>query len=162
LESALATHAAFLPGDPDPGRVMDRLHAYCYFLEGVLPVAGEPHCAAVLREGMARVQQLLEETENVTLRSDVCAQLLRLRCYAAWEGAVEMDLTAGERDADRLRRFQVDATDPRVHGGVAFASKSGHCVRHINPVSTAFAIQALDLWERFRRGEAPPPLYALI
>ena len=36
---ALATHESFLPGESDREKVMDRLHAYCYFLEALLAVA---------------------------------------------------------------------------------------------------------------------------
>ena len=36
LTSALATHESFLPGVDDPEKVMDRLHAYSYFLEALL------------------------------------------------------------------------------------------------------------------------------
>src|SRR5581483_6540511 len=37
LEFSLRTYAAFLPGHREPARVMDRLHAFSYFLEGLLP-----------------------------------------------------------------------------------------------------------------------------
>ena len=37
LENSLRTYADFLPGHPDRPKVMDRLHAFCYFLEGLLP-----------------------------------------------------------------------------------------------------------------------------
>ena len=39
LERALRQYPGFLPGHPDPEKVMDRLHAFCYFLEGLLPRA---------------------------------------------------------------------------------------------------------------------------
>src|SRR4051794_12415551 len=37
LDDSLRTYASFLPGHPDRLRVMDRLHAFCYFIEGMLP-----------------------------------------------------------------------------------------------------------------------------
>jgi hypothetical protein len=83
LEYALATHAAFLPGEAERHRVVDRLHAYCYFLEGLLPRATQPDCAAALGEGLRRVADLLAETAPLFERSDVYAQLLRLRIFAA-------------------------------------------------------------------------------
>ncbi len=45
---SLRTWASFLPGHPEREQVMDRLHAFLYFLEGLLPRAGEPRCAAAL------------------------------------------------------------------------------------------------------------------
>src|ERR1039458_3943714 len=39
LASSLRTYADFLPGHPERSKVMDRLHAFCYFLEGLLPRA---------------------------------------------------------------------------------------------------------------------------
>ena len=49
LQAALANDAEFLPADSDQQRVMDRLHAYAYFLEGLLPVLDRPECAAAFR-----------------------------------------------------------------------------------------------------------------
>jgi uncharacterized protein YyaL (SSP411 family) len=39
LESSLRSYAGFLPGHPERLKVMDRLHAFSYFLEGLLPRA---------------------------------------------------------------------------------------------------------------------------
>src|SRR5688572_24063786 len=38
---SLPDHAEFPFGEQPRRRIMDRLHAYCYFLEGLLPLAGE-------------------------------------------------------------------------------------------------------------------------
>src|SRR5262249_44808914 len=73
LAYSLATHRSFLDGDS----VMDRLHAYCYFLEGLLWVADREEVRDVLRGGTARVGTLLREIAPQFERSDVCAQLLR-------------------------------------------------------------------------------------
>ena len=40
LADSLATHDSFLRGETDREKIMDRLHAYCYYLEGLLPCAG--------------------------------------------------------------------------------------------------------------------------
>ena len=79
LEAALENDREFLPGDSDPQRVMDRLHAYAYFLEGLLPVLDRPECAAAFRNGVDRAARYLREIAPVFARSDVYAQLLRVR-----------------------------------------------------------------------------------
>jgi hypothetical protein len=79
LENALATHEAFLPGHSERHAVMDRLHAYLYFLEGLLPRAGDPRCAEVLVQGIGRVSGYVEEIAPEFARCDVLAQLLRVR-----------------------------------------------------------------------------------
>ncbi len=58
LKAALENDRAFLPGDSDPLRIMDRLHAYAYFLEGLLPVLDRPECAQAFRDGVDRTGQL--------------------------------------------------------------------------------------------------------
>ena len=82
LEYSLCDSSTFLPGHPDRMRVMDRLHAFCYFLEGLLPRAREPRCCAALRDGIVRVAALLRDIAPEFERSDVYAQLLRARIYA--------------------------------------------------------------------------------
>ena len=51
LQAALATDREFLPGDANCEKVMDRLHAYAYFLEGLLPVLDRAECARAFVEG---------------------------------------------------------------------------------------------------------------
>jgi hypothetical protein len=155
LESSLAQSPAFLPGHPDPERVMDRLHAFLYFLEGLLPRAKEPRCAAAIAAGIRRVSGLLEEIRPRFVRSDVYAQLLRIRLFADWAGAVPLDRQAACGEADALARFQASSADPRVDGGFYFGRKGAELLPYINPVSTAFALQALALWECHARGAQP-------
>ena len=162
LDYALRTHAEFLPGDEDPHRVMDRLHAYCYFLEGLLPVTGEPDCAAALQYGMARVAGMLREIGPAFERSDVYAQLLRVRLFADRAGIQPLDRDAAEWEAGRLAGFQSDDTDAQVAGGFWFGRKGGETLPFINPVSTAFGMQALAMWRDHLDGAAPPERHALI
>ena len=54
LAYALATHESFLTSEPDLEKRMDRLHPYCYFLEGLLPVSERPEVRAALASGLAR------------------------------------------------------------------------------------------------------------
>src|SRR5262249_31701872 len=49
LDRALRNADVFLPGTPDRTRVMDRLHAYSYFLEALLAVHHRLDCADAIR-----------------------------------------------------------------------------------------------------------------
>jgi hypothetical protein len=153
LAGFLPTHAAFLDTEPDTERVMDRLHAYCYFLEGLLPRAARPDCAAVLGDGILRVRRLLEEIAPRFERSDVCAQLLRIRLYAAALGAVPLDAPAAEDEAARILAYQYDDPAPRLNGAFCFGRRGSELAPFANPVSTAFCVQALEMWRQYRRGE---------
>ena len=146
LPAAMLDAPGFLPGHPLRARVMDRLHAYLYFLEGLLPRATEPPCAAAIREGIARVAGYLREIAPEFERSDVYAQLLRLRMFAT--DIAPLDRAAAHEEAERLAAFQAASADPRVDGGFYFARAAGAFLPFINPVSTAFALQALALWDR--------------
>jgi len=148
LDHSLRTWSGFLPGHPDRRKQVDRLHAFLYFLEGLLPVAGEPPHAAVLGEGIRRVERYLRDPAVEFERSDVYAQLLRVRLYAGWAGAAPLDRAAAQWEAEKLREFAASGDDPRVAGGFYFGRTAGVWEPYINPVSTAFALQALALWER--------------
>ncbi len=162
LDAALRTHRTFLPGDPDPNRVMDRLHAYSYFLEGLLHAAAEPACAAALMEGIGRVAALLREIGPTFARSDVYAQLLRARIFAEWAGVTTVDREAASFEAARLAEFQSDSADPVTAGGFWFGRKGADMLPFINPVSTGFGLQALALWHDYLAGRPPLPRHALI
>ena len=146
LECSLAGYRDFLPGHPDPERVMDRLHAFCYFLEGLLPRAADPRCATAMADGIAHTARHLREIAPVFERCDVYAQLLRIRLFADCAGAVPLDRTAAAEEAAQLAAFQAADSDPRVDGGYWFGRKGRNWMPFVNPVSTAFAGQALELW----------------
>ncbi|MGA3016412.1 MAG: hypothetical protein ABSF62_04775 [Bryobacteraceae bacterium] len=97
LPAAMLDARGFLPGHPVRAKVMDRLHAYLYFLEGLLPCAGEPPCATSIREGIGRVAERLRGIAPEFERSDVYAQLLRLRLYAA--AIAPLDRAAAHEEA---------------------------------------------------------------
>jgi hypothetical protein len=150
LEASLRTYTDFLPGHPDRPKVMDRLHAFCYFLEGLLPRVARPECAAALRDGISRAAYHLRDIAPEFARSDVYAQLLRVRLYADWLGAVPLDLPSAQHEATQLASFQQLAgptPDLPLDGGYWFGRKGGATLPFINPVSAAFASQALQLWE---------------
>ncbi len=164
LEDALRQCEEFLPGDPDPLKVMDRLHAFCYFLEGLLPRATDPACARALADGIERTAGLLREIAPRFERSDVYAQLLRVRLHAGYAGAVPIDRAAAEWEAARLAEFQATSGDPRIDGGFYFGRRQGEWLPYVNPVSTAFAQQALALWDGSAGGVVggPRPLRHLL
>ena len=143
LENALATHETFLPGHAERHGVMDRLHAYLYFLEGLLPCVDDPGCAGVFTQGVARVSRYMQEIAPEFVRCDVAAQLLRVRLCVS-EAALETS------EAADLRSFQDSG------GGYYFGHKAGARMPHISPVSTSFAMQALEWWEQ-NVGRTPGP-----
>ena len=147
LEDSLRSYGSFLPGHPDPLKIVDRLHPFLYFLEGLLPVGGNPRAAAALCDGIRRTAELLRQLAPQFERADVYAQLLRIRIYAANAGAAPLDRPAAEWEAAQLRSFQVESPDPRIDGGFYFGRKDGQWIPHVSPVPTAFAIQALAMWE---------------
>jgi hypothetical protein len=127
---------------------MDRLHAYCYFLEGLLPWVHEKRCAEALSSGILLTQTFLRKFAPEFARSDVYAQLLRVRIFAGWAGAAPLiDRGEAAEEAAALATYQASDPDPRIDGGYWFGRKHGETMPFVNPVSTAFAAQALELWE---------------
>jgi hypothetical protein len=133
LESALLSHESYLPGHSDPHQAMDRLHPYLYFLEALLPHAEH---AALVRKGAALVRDYFYDLTPHFERADVAAQLLRVQCVASVPQS-DCDATAA-----RVRGFQ------RADGGYYFGRKAGEWIPHVSPVPTAFAMQALEWYER--------------
>ena len=162
LEGALPKYGSFLPGHPDPVKVVDRLHPFLYFLEGLLPRSADPRCAAALCDGIARVGSYLADPAPHFERSDVYAQLLRVRLYADWAGVVPLDTLAAEREAANLAAFQAASSDPRIDGGFYFGRQDGAWMPYVNPVSTGFAAEALSLWDLHRSGDVPATWQQLI
>ncbi len=145
LASALLNARVVLAGgDADRHRVMDRLHPYLYFLEALLYCPG-----AALANGIDRVAELLRDISPEFERSDVCAQLLRVRLAAHHLGAVSLDETAaGGKKRRGWLDIQARSDDARLDGGFWFGRKGGEMLPYMNPVSTAFSLQALALWEQ--------------
>ena len=133
---------------------MDRLHAACYFLEALSPLLDRPECAETYRFMMSRISHYLREISPDFARSDVYAQLLRARIYAA--SVIPVDKALACEEASALAEFQ------RPDGGFWFGRRDGQFVPHVNPVSTAFAMQALEVWRAFDNGEPNPCPYPTI
>ena len=154
LQWCLHQHEMFLPGDSDSARVADRLHAYCYFLEGLLPFLEKRfETVLVLQGGITRVEKLLAETRPALERCDTIAQLLRLRLLSDYIGVVELDIPAAAREAESLLTFQLQTDDRRANGGFSFGRRNGQLLCHASPVSTIFALQALRIWNQYQKGE---------
>ncbi len=141
---------------------MDRLHAYSYFLEGLLPVLDQPECAAAFREGVDRAAQYLRQIAPVFGRSDVYAQVLRVRLLGDALGALPLDLSAAGHEAEQAASFQLASSDPRQNGGFLFGRKEGEGTPFVNPVSTGFCVQALALWDDRKAGRLRPQHQTLI
>jgi hypothetical protein len=147
LAYSLATYGSFLPGHQDRLKVMDRLHAYLYFLEGLLPVIDRKPCSVALCDGIRRVSLYLREIRPEFERSDVYAQLLRARLLADLAGVSPLDEAAAEEEAAILAAYQ------NGNGAFGFGRKAGEDLPFENPVSTGFGIQALAMWEQRRTGD---------
>ncbi len=152
LAMALATHQSFLD-EPNQEKLMDRLHAYCYFLEALLGSTDHPEAAAALAWGIARAGSLLRQIAPVFERSDVNAQLLRVRLIAHHLGIVPLDERAAAEEAASAASFQDSSFSTRLNGGFWFGRKGGTTLPFSNPVSTAFCAQALVLWDDHRNGQ---------
>jgi hypothetical protein len=162
LAALLPSHTVFLTAETDRREVMNRLHAYCYFLEGLLPSATRPECAAALRQGIGLAGDLLCEIRPEFERSDVCAQLLRVRLLAAAAGAAPLVAGRAAEEAAALPAFQFASDDPRVAGAFSFGREAGRLLPFANPVSTAFAVQAACLWDQWRTGAFRADLLDLV
>jgi hypothetical protein len=147
LERSLATHAAFPDGEPG-ARTMDRLHAYGYFLEALLARAAEADVRRALDTGIRAAGERLRRWRGEFERSDVPAQLLRVRLWAHALGAVALDEAAAAEEAAWAARYATTG-EAHVDGSFCFGSRAGAPMPFANPVSTAFCAQALALYDGF-------------
>jgi hypothetical protein len=151
LGMALATHRGFLT-DYAPLQTMDRLHAYSYFLEALCAEPAMPEAREAVAWGIGRVAGLRREIAPLFARSDVYGQLLRVRLLADSLGMAPLDEAAAEEEASTIAGFQYDDHDRSLDGGYCFGTRDGKRMPFVNPVSTAFCMQALDWWgHRFER-----------
>jgi len=154
MTAATKTWQNFLPGTDERLKVMDRLHACNYFLEALSPILYRADAADAYRGCLAQISNYLREIRPDFERSDVNAQLLRARVYGARLGVV--NIAEAEEEAAALASFQATDPDPRIDGGFYFGRRGGQIEPHVNPVSTAFAVQALEVWRAFQAGEENP------
>lgn len=152
VDLAIDNDPSFLPGTDDRLRVMDRLHAYSYYLEALVATGR----ADLLRSGIGLVAGHLREIAPDFARSDVYAQLLRVRLLAASHGLVELDRPAACHEALSIPGFQYP------DGGFAFGRRAGAPMPFANPVSTAFCMQAWDWWNDYEASQFDARLDQLI
>jgi hypothetical protein len=152
IESGMHTCRGFLAGADERLKVMDRLHAYSYFLEALSPLLDRADVVTTYRFVLDEAAQKLRELAPEFCRSDVYAQILRARVRASH--VIPVDTAAASAEAAALVDFQVESEDPRFHGGFLFGRRGGEASPHVNPVSTTFAIQALEMWRAFQAGDA--------
>jgi hypothetical protein len=152
IESGIHTCRGFLAGANERLKIMDRLHAYSYFLEALSPLLDRSDCVRTYGEVLAESARFLRELAPEFARSDVYAQILRARVRAAH--VVPVDRAAAREEADALCAFQSKSADARFDGGFLFGKRAGILSPHVNPVSTTFAIQALEMWRAFEAGES--------
>lgn len=163
LGMALASAPSFLPGTLEEEKIMDRLHAYCYFLEALLSETARPEVTAELRRSIDRVAGYLRAIRPKFERADVYAQLLRVRMFADRLGVVPLQQCQAEEEAAALGGFQYPAEAELRHaGGFSFGRKGGVLLPFVNPVSTGFALQALEMWRQYQEGRFEPALDQLI
>jgi hypothetical protein len=93
---------------------------------------------------MDRISYYLRDLAPEFVRSDVYAQLLRARIVAAH--VIPIDRSLAWEEAEALAAFQATSDDPRIDGGFYFGRRAGELVPHVSPVSTTFAVQALEMW----------------
>ncbi len=152
IQSGIHTCRGFLAGANERLRIMDRLHAYSYFLEALSPLLDRPECVRTYQEVLTEDAKYLRELAPDFVRSDVYAQVLRAR-VRAWH-VIPMDVAAAREEAMALAEFQSQSDDPRFKGGFIFGKRAGVMSPHVNPVSTTFAIQALEMWRAYEAGES--------
>lgn len=152
LERGLRSHARFFDHEPQRPRIMDRLHAYGYFLEALLAVSDRAEARMALREGIQRAANHLRAVRGEFERSDVNGQLLRVRLWADARGVVELDEAQAAEEASWAAAYQMEDDEPRLDGGFNFGRRDGALSNFANPVSTAFCLQALALWDDYQQG----------
>ena len=162
LDRALATHSSFLENEPDRQRRMDRLHAYSYFLEALLSRSERSAVRQALAEGIERTAATLRDIRREFERSDVNAQLLRVRLWADALRAVPLNAAQAAEEAAWAAAHQMNSAEPRLDGGFNFGRRHGAPSDYSNPVSTAFCLQALALWDDRLRGTLTPDWQRLI
>jgi len=155
FERALTTYAAFPEGEPGI-RVMDRLHAYGYFLEACLSRPASPTVIDALRTAIAAAGRHLRQIRGAFERADVPAQILRARLWTNAAGMVPLDLASAGEEAQWAASYQMAGGAGNIDGGFLFGRRDGNFAPYVNPVSTAFCLQALALWQDHCAGRSLP------
>jgi len=62
-------------------------------------------------------------------------------------GVLPLDRAAAAHEAEQAAGFVLESEDARISGGFCFGRKGEELLPFVNPVSTAFCLQALALWD---------------
>jgi hypothetical protein len=146
IDAGIRSCCGFLAGADERLKAMDRLHALAYFLEALSPLLDRADCVETYADVMEQAARHRRELESDFVRSDVYAQTLRARIRASH--VIPVDTAAAREEAAALETFQAES------GGFFFGKRAGVVSPHLNPVSTAFAVQALEMWRAFEAGES--------
>lgn len=157
LDQALENWRGFLGDTSDPG-VMDRLHAFSYFLEALLFVQDRPGIRGVIAEGLAMAGAARDTMAPRFARSDVYAQMLRVRLWCG----LPVDPEVAAREFETVLSYRDFRSDPRAEGGFCFGRRNGEPMPYANPVSTAFCLQAVALYAAWQQGDKLPSFDRLI
>jgi hypothetical protein len=82
--------------------------------------------------------------------------------WADAAGAVELDRLAAAEEAEWAAAYQLNGGEPNIDGGFCFGRRAGELTPFVNPVSTAFCLQALALWQDYRAGRQLPKWQSLV
>ncbi len=146
------------PPIPDPSRIMDRLHAYAYFLEGLLPVLDRPECAAAFRDGVDRARVFCAKSRPFS-RAPMCTRNCCER--ACWAKLTACCRSMKPRPRTRRNRPRVFRFRGRSRRADSYSGASkAQALPFVNPVSTAFCVQALALWDDHGTRINPVPTHA--
>jgi hypothetical protein len=58
----------------------------------------------------------------------------------------------GVAEFQELGKYQASSADSRIDGGFHFGLKDGRFLPYVNPVSTVFALQAMEMWREHESG----------
>lgn len=148
LKFALARHEAFVN---EPVSNLDarlgKLRDYALFLEGLLPFAAERlEAGSALQAGIVRLEQEARDIDADQLPPALLAQPLRLRLFADLMGLGELDRSRAELEADLLREYQLQSSDPSLEGAFGSVRDTTEIGASLEPHPTVISLQALEFW----------------
>ena len=148
LKFALARHEGFVSEpSPDLDSRLAKLRRYALFLEGLLPFAAERlEAGSVLQAGIIRLEQEARDIDPEQLPPELLAQPLRLRLFADLMGLGELDRTRAEFEADLLREYQLQSSDPSLEGAFGAVKDTTEIGATLEPHPTVVSLQALEFW----------------
>ena len=148
LKFALARHEGFV-SEPSPNLEsrLSKLRRYALFLEGLLPFAAERiEAGSVLQAGIISLEQEAKDIDPEQLPPELLAQPLRLRLFADQMGLGELDRSRAEFEADLLREYQLQSSDPSLEGAFGAVRDTTEIGASLEPHPTVVSLQALEFW----------------